>query len=103
MQLYRYPLVFLQERKEIDMTSFHDTTPDRCPSLIDEEAAFRKLIARLFRGNVREVVSELLQNSQRAGATQIDFEFPDPTRCSIRDDGHGLTQGLGSLYRLLRL
>ena len=85
------------------MATFHSRSFTRCPSLIDEDAAFRKLVIRLFTGNAREAVGELLQNSQRAGATWIDFQFPDPTHCHICDNGHGLLQGLESLYHLLRL
>ena len=72
-------------------------------SLIDEENLFRQVVRRLYSGTVREIVTELLQNSQRAGATRVEVHFPRKTRCVFSDNGHGLVDGVESLQTLLVL
>ncbi len=72
-------------------------------SLIKEEAMFLRTIKNAFTGQAKEVVGELLQNSQRAHATRVDVTFPHPCWCIYTDNGHGLVNGIETLYALLRL
>lgn len=61
----------------------------------------RHTIRRLFSGSVAEILSELLQNSQRAGARTVTVTARDGN-FTFEDDGHGIT-GLGGFHTLLRL
>ena len=70
---------------------------------IDEHKLIEKVVSRLFSGRMREVLGEILQNSQRAGATRVNITFLSATSCDIVDDGHGLMQGMESLRNLLVL
>ncbi|WP_230771761.1 ATP-binding protein [Sphingomonas sp. Leaf4] len=51
-------------------------------------------VGRLFNGSLEDILTELLQNSRRAGATSIaitaDLTADDPI-LTIADDGHGIT------------
>lgn len=63
----------------------------------------RSSIKRLFAGKVTEILSELLQNSQRAGANQVDITTAvDKTSFTYRDNGCGL-QGVEGFYKILSL
>lgn len=48
-----------------------------------------RLLRRLFNGSAKTIISELLQNAQRAGASQIEFEFT-PAGFTVKDNGSGL-------------
>lgn len=78
------------------------------PSLIDA-AAVRKSLPRLFSGNWDEIVGELLQNSQRAGAKHIHVtdnvhgNVADRRCMTWRDDGCGLDGSDDSFRALLAI
>src|SRR5437667_5312897 len=83
--------------------SFDNTPqPYSSPDLVNTAALFRQTLRRFFSQGPKEVLDELLQNSQRANASKVVFCFPEPTLCTVRDDGNGI-EGLGELYALLRL
>ncbi len=63
----------------------------------------RSSIRRLFGGTVHEIMSELLQNSQRAGATEVGICTSDDGGWTFTDNGHGLKAGLDGFWTLLRL
>lgn len=54
---------------------------------------------RGFSGNVREILSELFQNSQRAGATKVEI-FTTTNTIRVVDNGHGI-EGVGGFCKLL--
>jgi hypothetical protein len=70
-------------------------------SMINVNRFFTSGIKRLFTGEPREMLGELLQNAQRSGARHVSFSFPAPDTCDMKDDGHGLAQGRESLQSLL--
>ncbi len=72
-------------------------------SMVNEQMLFSNIIKRLFTGSVREIVEELLQNAQRAGATRVDVTFPDEDSCLMSDNGHGLANGIEDLRAMLVL
>src|SRR5260370_35181329 len=72
-------------------------------SMVNEELLFSSIVKRLFTGNVREIVEELLQNAQRAGATCVDVTFPQEDTCLMIDNGHGLVNGIEDLRAMLVL
>ena len=57
---------------------------------------------RLFHNNIAEVVAEALQNSQRAGAKNVEISIT-PDGFSITDDSHGLLGGIDGFHTLLKL
>lgn len=61
----------------------------------------RSAVRRLFTGGLDEILGELLQNSQRAGARQVDITRT-PTGWTYTDDGHGVA-GVAGFHTLLRL
>jgi hypothetical protein len=61
----------------------------------------RLSIKRLFTGNVAEILSELLQNSQRAGATQIIVTTHNNS-FTFEDNGHGIAN-IDGFYNLLKI
>src|SRR5437016_5924618 len=69
--------------------------------MINEHALFSNVVKRLFTGKAQECLCEILQNSQRSGATRVDISFPERSICVIEDNGHGLTHGVESLRALL--
>ncbi len=73
--------------------------------MINEQAIFASLVTRLFSGSVHELLCELLQNSQRAGASRLSIDFPDAEHCVLSDNGHGLlpSRDLEGLRALLVL
>lgn len=62
----------------------------------------RSSIKRLFHNNIAEVIAEILQNSQRAGAKHVQITIT-PDGFSITDDGHGLLDGIDGFHTLLKL
>jgi hypothetical protein len=73
-------------------------------TMIQEKRLFSSL-RRLFDGTIREVIGELLQNSQRATATEVQIDLmTDETGKSngftYQDNGQGLS-GIGGLATLL--
>lgn len=70
---------------------------------IDEHKFIERVAARLYTFRPQEIIAELLQNSQRAGATQVRFSLPSPTTCVYEDNGHGLEGGISALCQLLVL
>ena len=57
--------------------------------LVDENKIL-SVVKRLFNGTVREVIGELLQNAQRAGAKTVWIETSGDGRITVRDNGTGL-------------
>lgn len=50
-------------------------------------------VTRLFNNSVQDVLTELLQNARRAGATRVDidsFDLADQPTLVIRDNGTGI-------------
>jgi hypothetical protein len=62
----------------------------------------RSSIKRLFHNRVSEVLGELLQNSQRAGATAVVIATSE-TSFIVQDNGHGLLGGIDGFHKLLKL
>jgi len=62
----------------------------------------RSSVKRLFHNRIDEALSELLQNSQRAGATTVDITTTANTFI-IQDNGHGLLNGIDGFHTLLKL
>lgn len=62
----------------------------------------RGSLKRLFSNNWFEVFSELLQNSQRAGAKNVDIRASE-NLISYADDGHGLIGGISGFETMLAL
>ncbi len=72
-------------------------------SLIVNEKRLPATIKRLFKNSVSEIVGELLQNSQRAGAKEIHFHLDRQMQTIIvRDDGSGISPDVMSWTRVLR-
>src|SRR5215831_14765118 len=57
-------------------------------SILVNPERIRSSVKRLFRNNISESLSEVFQNSQRAGATHIAIVI-NAEGFSIHDDGHG--------------
>lgn len=73
-------------------------------SLIVNESRLPATIKRLFKNSIAEICHELLQNSQRAGATRIDFEVDRKKRqITISDDGSGIPSSRKAWARVLRM
>lgn len=56
------------------------------------QAAITK-VTRLFNGSIKDVLTELLQNARRAGASQVEIEVVEESGCAtliVRDDGYGI-------------
>lgn len=81
--------------------------PTRVSWIADE---FFQSLRRLYSGTPQQALSELFQNSQRAGATTVEITFT----CSAdadrhlngfiyQDNGHGLQDGVAGVLDLLRL
>jgi len=79
------------------------TNPDTSHlSVLVNTDRIRSSIKRLFHNNVAETISEILQNSQRAGAKNVAIKIT-PDGFSITDDGHGLLNGVDGFHTLLKL
>lgn len=63
---------------------------------------FFQAIRRMFDGSPRTILSELLQNAQRAGATEVHVTTTTDT-VVYHDNGGGLTDGPEGVIELLRL
>lgn len=73
-------------------------------SLIVNETKLPATVKRLFKNSVAEIVAELLQNAQRAGAKEIHFQLDRETHTIIvRDDGSGVSPDAAKWSRLLRI
>jgi hypothetical protein len=75
-------------------------------TMIQEKRLFSSL-RRLFDGTIREVIGELLQNSQRATATQVQIdlmvdEASKPSGFTYQDNGQGVS-GVAGLATLLTI
>ena len=81
-------------------TAITDFTP-QYPALMDPDR-MRNSIRRLFSNNWNEIFGELLQNSQRAGATRVDVRV-EGNRVTVADNGHGLLGGVAGFEKLLAL
>lgn len=79
----------------LDAITHTDSGRDGAPqataavSMVDETKLLR-VVKRLFTGSVKEVLGELLQNSQRGGARNVRITADGET-VRISDDGTGLT------------
>lgn len=62
----------------------------------------RSAIRRLFSNSLSEIVGELLQNGQRAGAHCVTFTTTE-IGWTYADDGHGLLDGVQGFHTLLKL
>lgn len=73
-------------------------------SFIVNEKRLPATVKRLFRGTVYEIVGELLQNAQRAGAKEIRFFLDRDVRTiTIRDNGSGVASDIESWAKILRM
>lgn len=71
------------------------------PGLVNETLLFSKQLRRLYKGTVWEFLRELFQNSDRAGASNVEVTILAPGCFTYHDDGHGLLNGLQGLFDLL--
>lgn len=62
----------------------------------------RASLRRLFSNDWQEIVGELLQNAQRARATEVHFTMTE-AGFRVCDNGHGLLVGLDGFATLLSL
>ena len=76
--------------------------------LIDELHLRSSVMKRLFQRGVPEMVAELLQNSQRAGATEVKIKIPvdiydleNDSEITYEDNGHGILNGMDGWWHLL--
>lgn len=73
-------------------------------SLIVNEKRLPATVKRLFKNSVSEIVGELLQNAQRAGAKEIHFQLDRESQTIIvRDDGSGILPDAASWSHILRM
>jgi hypothetical protein len=79
-------------------------SPDRASnlSILVNPDRIRSSIKRLFHNRIDEVISELLQNSQRSGSTAVDITTTE-NGFTIQDNGHGLLNGIDGFHTLLKL
>lgn len=62
----------------------------------------RSSVRRLFQNDIAECLSELLQNSQRARATEVEIQT-SKDGFTYRDNGHGLLGGVSGFHTLLKI
>lgn len=81
-----------------------DITADHASSLgvLVNTNRIRSSIKRLFHNRIDEVVSEIVQNCQRAGAKNVDIVTTENS-FTIQDNGHGLLGGIDGFHTLLKL
>ncbi len=73
-------------------------------SLIVNEKRLPATVKRLFKNSVSEIVGELLQNAQRAGAKEIHFYLDSEAQTiTVRDDGSGISPDTAGWTRILRM
>src|SRR5262245_22159930 len=66
----------------------------------------RSSIRRMFTGETSEIISELLQNAQRAEATRIEFNtkwLDGKVMVEVRDNGIGVFPTVEAWHRVLSL
>lgn len=71
-------------------------------SVLVNPNGIRSTIKRLFHNQIHQVLAELFQNSQRAGATKVDITTGVDS-FTIHDNGHGLLDGVEGFHTLLKL
>src|SRR5260370_21748272 len=71
-------------------------------SILVNPDRIRSSIKRLFHNRIDEVISEILQNSQRSGSTAVDITSTE-NGFTIQDNGHGLLNGIDGFPTLLKL
>lgn len=69
---------------------------------LTNDVRLRSSLRRLFTGQIDEILGELFQNSQRAGASTVEIHTTT-NAFTIADDGHGLLGGTNGFWRLLRI
>src|SRR5258705_4536421 len=81
-----------------------DITADHASTLgvLVNTDRIRSSIKRLFHNRIDEVVSEIIQNCQRAGAKNVDIVTTENS-FTIQDNGHGLLGGIDGFHTLLKL
>lgn len=79
-------------------------SPDRASnlSILVNPDRIRSSIKRLFHNRIDEVISELLQNSQRSVSRAVDITTTE-NGFTIQDNGHGLLNGIDGFHTLLKL
>jgi hypothetical protein len=76
-------------------------TNDILSTLVNADRV-RSSIRRLFTGEISEILGELLQNSQRARATDVTISN-DAAGFTYADNGHGLLGGVSGFHTLLTI
>lgn len=81
-----------------------DLNPQRAAelSVLVNPERIRSSIKRLFHNRIDEVLGELFQNSQRAGATRVEITTTDNS-FTIADNGHGLIGNVEGFHTLLKI
>lgn len=70
--------------------------------MLIETGKFGSVMKRFFTGHTAEILGEILQNAQRAGASAIDFNIDRQAGVlTITDDGTGLTNESGTAQQFL--
>lgn len=70
--------------------------------MLIEKNKFGKVVKRLFTGSTAEILGEILQNAQRAGAKAMDFAIDQATGVlTVTDDGDGLIKNAGAAEQFL--
>jgi len=82
-------------------TPFSDEDASKLSTLVNADR-IRSSIKRLFHNRIDEVLSEILQNSQRSGSTSVDITTKENS-FTIQDNGHGLLNGIDGFHTLLKL
>ena len=81
------------------MTNLPNSRP-----LVDEVHLRSSVMKRLFQRTVPAIVGELLQNSQRARATEVRITTePENRMISYKDNGHGILNGRDGWWNLLAI
>ena len=70
-------------------------------TLVDANRLRSSVIRRMFTNTLAEVIGEVLQNAQRAGATRLDFSTAT-TGFTVQDNGHGIrtVEGFHTLLQI---
>jgi hypothetical protein len=82
-------------------TPISDEEASKLSTLVNADR-IRSSIKRLFHNRIDEVISEILQNSQRSGSTSVDITTTENS-FTIQDNGHGLLNGIDGFHTLLKL
>jgi hypothetical protein len=78
------------------------TTPTAHLAMLVNTDRIRSSVKRLFKNRIDEILAELFQNGQRAGATSITITT-NKNSFTIQDNGHGLLNGVDGFHTLLKL